>query len=276
MSQRTLPPPRPASRKSSPPPHRKPGKSIIDQRRTPWGLITTVAAVVVFAAAVAVAVVASGHKKSPTSAGSGEVMPAAVTGAITHEVAPRTATDTSGISGVLAWNTTGWPGDGSSPEGALQHDHVAGPVAYTETPPVGGPHNATWLNAGIYDQPVPAERAVHDMEHGAVWITYSPSLASDQVQALRSFVLRQPKLPEQTESGRSTSRYVVMSPWANTELPAPIVISAWGRQLRVTSADDPRLQRFVDVFRSSQTYSPEHGEAVDGVPVGVGGQPSAS
>jgi len=273
MSQRTRVP-SPANRKPAPP-HSKRHKPIIDQRRTPWGLIAVVSAVVVIAAGVAI-VVTSSNKKSSTSGGSSEVMPAAVTGATTHEVAPQTATDSSGIAGVLAWNTTGWPGDGGSSAGALQHDHVAGPVTYTETPPVGGPHSATWLNAGIYDRPVPSERAVHNMEHGAVWITYSPGLTSDQVQALRSFALKQSKLREQTQSGPSTTRYLVMSPWASSELPAPIVISAWGHQLRVTSVDDPRLQRFVDTFRSSRAYTPELGEPVDGVPVGVGGQPLIS
>jgi hypothetical protein len=189
-------------------------------------------------------------------------------------VAPRTTADTSGIPGVVAWDTTGWPGDGSSPAGALQHDHVAGPVTYTELPPVGGPHNGTWLNAGIYDRPVPAERAVHDLEHGAVWITYDPGLPAAQVQALRAFVLQQSKLPEQTESGTSTTRYLVMSPWSG-DLPSPVVISAWGHQLRLNNVDDARLQRFVDTFRRSRIYTPEFGEAVDGVPVGVGGRPLA-
>ncbi|HET9972943.1 MAG TPA: DUF3105 domain-containing protein [Streptosporangiaceae bacterium] len=37
------------------------------------------------------------------------------------------------------------------------------------------------MNCGIYDQPVPNERAVHNMEHGAIWITYQPSLPQAQV-----------------------------------------------------------------------------------------------
>src|SRR3954468_23491462 len=54
-------------------------------------------------------------------------------------------------------------------------NHVTGNVSYPQTPPVGGDHNSVWLNCGIYDQPVPNENAVHDLEHGAVWITYQPS-----------------------------------------------------------------------------------------------------
>jgi hypothetical protein len=86
-------------------------------------------------------------------------------------------------------------------------------------------HNGTWLNAGIYDQPVPSERSVHDLERGAVWITYDPGLPATEVQTLRGFVLRQATLPETTQSGPSTSRYLVMSPWAGS-LPSPIVLSS--------------------------------------------------
>jgi len=149
---------------------------------------------------------------------------------------------------------------------------VDGPVTYTESPPVGGPHSATWLNAGIYDKPVPAERAVHNMEHGAVWITYKPSLSPAAVKSLRDFVLKQTELKEQTSAGTSSTRYIVMSPWSSDRLPAAVVISAWGHQLAVSSPADARLQRFVDVFRSSK-YSPEQGEAVDGVRTNVGGRP---
>ena len=43
------------------PPTRKPGKSIVNQKQTPWGLIASVTAVVLFAAAVVIVVIAT-HK----------------------------------------------------------------------------------------------------------------------------------------------------------------------------------------------------------------------
>jgi hypothetical protein len=54
-------------------------------------------------------------------------------------------------------------------------------VDYPQSPPVGGPHNPIWQNCGFYSKPVRDEYAVHSMEHGAVWITYSPTfLVHDQ------------------------------------------------------------------------------------------------
>jgi hypothetical protein len=119
--------------------------------------------------------------------------------------------------------------------------HVSDPVTYAENPPVGGPHFGQWLNCGVYDAPVQNENAVHSMEHGAVWITYRPDLASDQVAELKSDVARE--------------TYTVLSPYQG--LPSPIVLSAWNNQLQVQSADDPRVNAFLAKFvQGEQTPEP--------------------
>jgi hypothetical protein len=128
-------------------------------------------------------------------------------------------------------------------------------VRYSVTPPVGGDHNATWLNCGVYDKPVPNENATHNLEHGAVWITYQPSLPQSEVSQLRAFVGKQTVLSPSQTSG--SSRYMDLTPYPG--LPAPIVASSWGFQLRLSSPADPRLQQFVNKFRVSQQYSPEYG-----------------
>ncbi|RZS79023.1 uncharacterized protein DUF3105 [Motilibacter rhizosphaerae] len=218
------------------------------------------------------------YQKSGGSSAGGQVVPTTPTGAVTKEPAPTQVKDDSGIQGVLAWNTGTYPGTGSD-VGAIGHDHVAGPVQYAVVPPVGGPHNGTWMNAGVYTKPIPSERAVHNLEHGAVWITYRPGLAASEVSALRTLVHKQSLLPESAASLQSTTsssnRFVDLSPWKDASLPSPIVISSWGHQLRVDSASDPRLQKFIDTFRVSKKYTPEYGPAVDGVPVSIGGRPAA-
>jgi hypothetical protein len=173
-------------------------------------------------------------------------------------------TNTSGINGVTAYDTTGWPtvSHNGPANQALGHTHVLGPVTYSVTPPVGGDHNATWMNCGVYSQPVPNERAVHNLEHGAIWITYQPSLAQSEVTTLRSFAQSQTVI---SPAGAPSSRYMDVTPYPG--LPSPIVVSSWGFQLRLTSPTDPRLQQFVNKFRASQTYSAEYGGACTG---GVG------
>lgn len=206
-----------------------------------------------------------------------QVIPAAPQGTPVKQATPARVKDTSGIDGVLAWDTSGYPAPGQANAGTLSHLHVTTPVDYAVVPAVGGQHAPVWMNAGTYTEPVPTERAVHDMEHGAVWISYRPSLSASDVATLQALVEKQ-SLIEGTDSqgGKTGNRYLVLSPWDSEKLPAPVVISAWGHQLRVNSASDPRLQKFIDVFRYSKTYSPELGAPVDGVPTGTGGNPAAS
>jgi len=117
------------------------------------------------------------------------------------------------------------------------HEHVLGTVHYDRTPPAGGAHNPVWLNCGVYSKPVGNENAVHSLEHGTVWITYRADLAARAVGQLRRFV-------EAHYVG--DERYVILSPYRG--LPAPVVASAWGAQLRLKGAGDPRLAAFVAHF----------------------------
>jgi hypothetical protein len=194
-----------------------------------------------------------------------EVIPPGVSSGTTDvQPAALVVPNKSGISGVVAYDTTGWPtASNNGPAAkALGHTHVTGPVQYSVTPPVGGDHNAVWMNCGIYDKPVPTERAVHNLEHGAVWITYQPSLPQSEVSQLRAFVEQQ---TTQSPAGAGASRYMDLTPYPG--LSSPIVISSWGFQLKVSSPTDPRLQQFVNKFRVSSTYTPEYGGPCTG---GVG------
>ena len=124
--------------------------------------------------------------------------------------------------------------------------HVSGAVTYGASPPAGGEHNPVWLDCGTYDGPVPNENAVHSQEHGAVWVTYRPDLPAEQVASLKTQL-------------RDT--YEILSPYPN--LPAPVVVSAWGKQLKLTGADDKRLGAFVKEYRQAGS-APESGAACTG------------
>jgi putative peptide zinc metalloprotease protein len=128
-----------------------------------------------------------------------------------------------------------------------QRSHVQGPVAYPQSPPVGGPHAPVWQNCGFYRTPIVNANGVHSLEHGAVWITYRPDLPASEVAALRVLAVRQ--------------SYVLVSAYPG--LSAPVVASAWGRQLHLTSASDPRLDQFVRLFRLGG-QAPERGGRCSG------------
>jgi hypothetical protein len=131
----------------------------------------------------------------------------------------------------------------------LSRNHTEGPVDYAQNPPVGGPHNPVLQNCGFYSKPVRNENAIHSLEHGAVWITYRADLPKEQVEKIKN-------LAEQS--------YVLASPYPG--LPTPVVASAWGKQLKLDSANDPRLERFVSAYRQGP-QTPEPGAPCSG---GVG------
>lgn len=132
----------------------------------------------------------------------------------------------------------------------LERGHTTQPVSYDQNPPAGGPHNPAWQNCGVYTQPVASENAVHSLEHGAIWITYEPDLPATEVQKLQTLA---------RESG-----FRLISPYS--ELPSPIVLSAWGYQLQLEQADDPRLVSFIEKYEQNP-QSPEPGAPCTG---GVG------
>jgi hypothetical protein len=125
--------------------------------------------------------------------------------------------------------------------------HLAGPIVYADNPPMGGQHNVVWQNCGIYDAPIHSEHAVHSMEHGAVWITYRPDLAPDQVQRLKAV---------------ASDDFLLLSPYPN--LPHPVVASAWNHQLTFERGDDPGLPAFIAKYKNNPETTPEFGASCFG------------
>ena len=115
-------------------------------------------------------------------------------------------------------------------------------------PPVGGVHNPTWQNCGIYEEPVDPSHAVHSLEHGAVWLTYRPDLPAEQVAAVEAY-------------GEGED-FMLVSPYPTQD--SPVMATAWGFQLAVDDAADERIQEFINRYRGG---GPEPGAACSG---GVG------
>jgi hypothetical protein len=132
-------------------------------------------------------------------------------------------------------------------------DHKEGLITYDPpkygVPPTGGTHNQVWQNCGVYDQPVPPERAVHALEHGAVWIAYSPDLPAAELDKLKTMV--------------KDKTYTLLSPFKG--LPSKVVVSAWGKQKTYAGADE-EITTFIDLYsdKGSESKAPEAGAACSG------------
>jgi hypothetical protein len=123
--------------------------------------------------------------------------------------------------------------------------HTTDDVTYPQTPPAGGEHAPIWLACGVYDEPVRDENAVHDLEHGTVWITHDPALSAGDVEALAA------ELPDNG----------IMSP--REGLPSPVVVTVWGTQLQLDGVADKRLGLFLEEYGDGHT-APEFGVTCQG------------
>jgi hypothetical protein len=142
--------------------------------------------------------------------------------------------DKSAAAGSISGEKT-WSG--------LTQNHVTKNVDYPMSPPAGGDHDPVWQNCNgdVYDKPVTDENAVHSLEHGAVWVTYTAKATDADLKTLSARVSKTP--------------YSLMSPYADQA--SPITLTAWGHQLGVTKADDPRVARFFDTYvQGDQTPEP--------------------
>lgn len=169
---------------------------------------------------------------------------AGVTYAVTHDDSPASASSSTstglpaektvdGISGMRVWS-------------GLGREHVEGDPTFAMTPPVGGNHNQAWANCGVYDKEIPNKYAVHSLEHGAVWITYTDKVSSGDLAKLKAM------------AGQD---YMLMSKYAAQD--SPIVVSAWEHQIRAKNATDPRIQKFIDAYLQGP-QTPEPGAACSG------------
>lgn len=205
------------------PPTRRPSTSIVDRPQRPWGLIATTAVIVIFAAAIiGYAVTRPGTDEPNVGGAASSVAPASAA-----------ADAIAAIQGVVVKS---FPGG----------NHTSDVVDYgQDSPPFGGEHNPIWAacTGVVYPNQIANENAVHMLEHGAVWITYRPDLEQASKDTLEKKV--------------NGINFMAMSPYAG--LKTPISLQAWGYQLFVDTADDPRIDEFISMVRLNPNTTPEYG-----------------
>ncbi len=234
---RTSPPAgRPASGPGRPP-ARKPGKSIVNQKQTPWGLIAATVAVVLFAAAIVVVVIATNKSGSSGSGGKGAVSKGG------QKIDKSDPYRQAALPAAMAIKGVTYRVEG-------EHTHVGGLVKYDSTPPIGGNHSQYWANCtgSVYDHQIANENAVHMLEHGAVWITYNPKdISGSQLATLKKYV-----------SGVDRT---ALSPYAG--LKTPISLQSWGYQLFLSNPADPRIAQFIKALKYNPKTTPENASCSD-------------
>jgi hypothetical protein len=128
--------------------------------------------------------------------------------------------------------------------------HTDSIVDYELRPPVGGIHNEAWYTCGFYDEVIPDELVVHDVEHGAVWLAYDPDLPDTDIAVIHDLARANAK--------------VIATPYPDLAEGEAVVASAWARQLRLDAVDDPRLAEFVEQYQDG-SQAPESGSSCVGL-----------
>ncbi|UGY93636.1 DUF3105 domain-containing protein [Streptomyces gobiensis] len=131
----------------------------------------------------------------------------------------------------------------------LSQDHVQTQVDYPMSPAAGGEHHPIWADcdAKVYTKEIKEENAVHSLEHGAVWITHNDKAAKADVESLKDRVAK--------------TSYTFLSPYKDQS--SPITLTAWGHQLEVDKASDPRVDQFLDKYVQGE-QTPEKGATCSG------------
>ena len=128
-------------------------------------------------------------------------------------------------------------------EGTVDYDivgrnHVAEGTTvstYNSNPPSSGPHWPAPTKNGIYDTTLADEQLVHNLEHGYVWISYKSDVGDDVKNALKKMV-------------EDDNWKTVLEPRDKNE--TPIALAAWGRVLKMDSADYDKIKAFIKIYRN--------------------------
>lgn len=109
---------------------------------------------------------------------------------------------------------------------------------YNSNPPTSGSHLAQPANWGVYSTPLQDEQAIHNLEHGGIWISYKN--IDDQTKAQLETITK--------ANGGS----LIMSPRSGND--AKITLSSWLRQIKLDSYDEAKILEFI---RANKNKSPE-------------------
>jgi hypothetical protein len=115
---------------------------------------------------------------------------------------------------------------------------------YNSNPPTSGPHTAA-VQPGIYDDPVPKEQVVHNMEHSQVVVWYNCNggqapLPPADCQGLRD------NLASLVNEANQGGKRVVMTPYADMD--QRIALTAWQFLDTFDEFDADRVRTFIDTF----------------------------
>ena len=112
-----------------------------------------------------------------------------------------------------------------------QHFCMDTKISYDHSVPTHGNHRPIWPKFGEYKF-VPAQRWLHNIEHGAVVMLYHPCTHPDTVHSLRRLVT-------------GCIRKHIITPYTNMPEDRPLALVAWGCRLYMSEVDEKTVVNFI-------------------------------
>jgi len=116
---------------------------------------------------------------------------------------------------------------------------------YNSNPPTSGPHTNVAGGPGVYDEPLPKETAVHNMEHGHVVVWYNCEGGPQPLEEATCDMLRE-QLAAIVNEANHDEKKVLMTPYG--EMDHRIALTAWQFLDTSDEFDDQRVHAFIDTL----------------------------
>jgi len=137
-----------------------------------------------------------------------------------------------------------------------------GTVPGMETPPMLGRHRERWAKWGEYEY-IPAQRWLHNAEHGGAIFLYHPCLSRQALCELRQYIASRPDDElygqDYNTSGRQNAGQFrwILTPYA--DLRTSVAIATWGHLYMSNCLNEPAMDRFLDTYyrQAWEDYPPD-------------------
>jgi hypothetical protein len=131
------------------------------------------------------------------------------------------------------------------------HVPACTPIVYSSNPPSSGEHYPTWADFGVYDFPLPRGYWMHNLEHGAVVVTYNcPNGCAEELAAAKTWLAA--LTPDATCPAGPARILLVPDPLLDVTWAA----SSWGFTLRADCFDAAVFSKFFS-DHAGQAIAPE-------------------
>ncbi|MEK7161866.1 MAG: DUF3105 domain-containing protein [Patescibacteria group bacterium] len=123
----------------------------------------------------------------------------------------------------------------------LGRDHlkdINAKVDYNSNPPTSGAHFEYAEKWGVFNQPQPDVKMVHNLEHGGIWISYKD--IDEQTKAQLEAI------------AKANPGSVIMTPRSKND--SKIALASWGRLVKLDAYDETKILEFI---KANKNKSPE-------------------